>query len=59
MLTLKQKAIKTISKLSDNANLDDIMYQLYLLEKIRKGEDDISNGNTITTENLVKEAKAW
>ena len=32
MEALKQEAIKVISKLSDTANIDDIMYELYVID---------------------------
>ena len=38
METLKEEAIKAISKLPESANIDDIMYELYVIDKVNKGE---------------------
>ncbi len=37
METLKQEAIKAISKLPESANIDDIMYELYVIDNNKKG----------------------
>lgn len=36
MITVKEKAIKLISDLPDNIMIDDIMYKLYVIDKIKK-----------------------
>ena len=36
MLAAKQEALKTIDQLPDDADMDEIMYRLYVLDKIRK-----------------------
>jgi hypothetical protein len=40
----KQKAIECILTLPDNATWDDIMYYLYVNQKVENGLDDIENG---------------
>ena len=59
METLKQEAINAISKLPDTANIDEIMYRLYVIEKVRKGKEAIEKGNTISIENLKREMESW
>ncbi|HDH31316.1 MAG TPA: hypothetical protein ENH26_00905 [Candidatus Wolfebacteria bacterium] len=59
METLKEEALNAISKLSENAKIDDIMYRLYVIDKIKKGQDAIKEGKSITVEALKKELKAW
>jgi hypothetical protein len=41
MKTLKQEALQAISNMPNSANIDDIMYQLYVMEKVRKGRDAV------------------
>ena len=55
MITIKKKALDVISKLPDSASIDDIMYQLYVLDKIRKGQEAVKDGKTISVEELKKE----
>jgi predicted transcriptional regulator len=57
--TLKQKAIKTISKLPESASIDDIMYELYVIDKVKKGREAAERGESISTEDLKKEMQSW
>lgn len=36
METLKQEVINAILKLPDSANIDDIMYELYVIDKVKR-----------------------
>jgi hypothetical protein len=59
METLKKQAIGAISKLPDSADIDDIMYRLYVIDKIKKGQDAVKEGKTISVKLLKKEMKSW
>lgn len=59
MDTLKQEAIKAISKLPDTASVDDIMYELYVLDKVKKGREAAERGETISIEDLKREMQSW
>jgi len=41
MNTLKQEALTAISHLPETADIDTIMYQLYVVEKVRKGREAV------------------
>jgi len=59
METLKQEAIKAISKLPESANIDDIMYELYVIDKVKKGREAAERDETISVEDLKKEMQSW
>ncbi|HWQ41093.1 MAG TPA: hypothetical protein VN456_03570 [Desulfosporosinus sp.] len=59
MQTIKQEALNAISRLPDSVNLDDIMYRLFVLDKIKKGQEAVRNGETITTDDLKTEIESW
>ena len=59
METLKQEAIKSISKLPELANIDDIMYELYVIDKVKKGREAAERDETISVEDLKKEMQSW
>ncbi|MCF6155499.1 MAG: hypothetical protein E3K36_09645 [Candidatus Brocadia sp.] len=59
MITIKKEALEVISRLPDSVNMDDIMYHLYVLDKIRKGQEAIKDGKIISVEELKKEMKSW
>lgn len=59
METLKQEALRVISKLPDTANIDDIMYELYVIDKVKKGREAAERGDSISIEDLKREMQAW
>ncbi|MDZ4383900.1 MAG: hypothetical protein U0940_00295 [Nitrospirota bacterium] len=59
MKTLKQEALTVISKLPDTANIDDIMYELYVVDKVKKGREAADRGETISIEDLKRDMQTW
>jgi len=55
MQTAKQAATQIINQMSDQASWDDIMYELYVKEKIEAGLADIEAGRTIPHEQVKAE----
>ncbi len=44
MESLKEEAISAISKMPDSADIDEIMYRLYVIDKVRKAREACSAG---------------
>lgn len=59
MQTIKEEAIRIISNLPDDVSMDDIMYKLYVMDKIKNGQKDIKNGNYLSSDDLRKEINRW
>lgn len=59
MQPLKQEAMETLRGLPDNADLDEIMYRLYVLDKVRKGREDVAQGRVLSHEELLREIAQW
>jgi hypothetical protein len=59
METLKQEAIKAISKLPESASIDDIMYELYVIDKVKKGREAANRGESVSLEDLKREIQSW
>ncbi len=59
METIKQEAIDALLKLPETADIDDIMYRLYVIDKVRKAKEAIMKGNTIPAADLRKEMESW
>ncbi len=55
MATPKQAARHLIEHLPEEASWDDIMYELYVKQKIEEGLADIEAGRTIPHEQLKAE----
>ncbi|MBT4860241.1 MAG: hypothetical protein HN929_11350 [Chloroflexi bacterium] len=59
MQAVKQEALNTISQLPEDTDMDEIMYRLYVLDKIRKGQEAVVQGKTISNEELKREIDTW
>jgi hypothetical protein len=59
MESLKQEALNVISKMLDTAEIDDIMYRLYVVDKVRKGREAVQQGEVVSIEDLKKEIESW
>jgi hypothetical protein len=59
MNTLKQEALTAIAQLPDVADIDTIMYRLYVIDKVRKGREAVERGETISAEGLMQEIESW
>lgn len=57
--SVKQEAINTIQSLPDNTDMEEIMYRLYVLENIRRGQEDVTQGKTQPAEEVLKDIQTW
>ena len=58
-MTLKTEAINAISTLPEDAKIEDMMYRLYVLQKMMEGQRAIINGHSKNIEELKKEVSNW
>jgi hypothetical protein len=58
-ISSRDRAIAAISGLHQNATYDEMMYKLYVLEKIEKGEDDFREGKVYSTAEAKKRLAKW
>lgn len=59
MQAAKQDALKTINQLPDNADMEEIMYRLYVLDKVRKGQEAVERDDTLTNDELKQDIESW
>jgi len=59
MQAAKQEALLTIGQLPEDADMDEIMYRLYVLDKIRKGQEAVELGKTVSSDELKQEIDSW
>ncbi len=57
--TAKQEALAAIQGLPDSVALDEIVYRLHTLDKIRRGLQEVEEGRTISAEDLDREIEQW
>ncbi len=59
MEPIKKEALDAIAKLPDDVDMDEIMYRLYVLDKIVKGKKDVEKGRVTSAEDLKREIEQW
>ncbi len=59
MASVMHDVKELVKHLPDDASIEDVQYHLYVLEKIRKGRGDISNGRHFTTEQAREHLSRW
>ncbi|MGE3297232.1 MAG: hypothetical protein AB7I68_07740 [Porticoccaceae bacterium] len=57
--TLKQEALESIQRLPEDADIDEIMYRLYVLDKLRKSREAIEQGQVISHDDLKRDINQW
>jgi hypothetical protein len=55
----KQNALEAIQQLPDTVDFDEIVYRLYVLNKINQGMKDVDDGKGISQEELTREIEQW
>jgi hypothetical protein len=59
MEILKTEAANAIARLPESANIDDIMYELYVIDKVKKGQEAAKRGETTSIEDIKREMQSW
>lgn len=59
MSTAKESVRKILDQLSDDSTFEDIMYHIYVQEKIDHGLDDVSEGRVLSQEEVEKRMEKW
>ena len=59
MLAIKQEALRTINALPDDTDIEEIMYRLYIVDKIRKGQQAIEQKQVLSSDELKQEIERW
>ncbi|WP_133719210.1 hypothetical protein [Methylocaldum gracile] len=55
----KQEAIEAIQRLPDTADMEEIMYRLYVLENIRRGQQDAQEGRSTPAAEVLRDIETW
>ena len=55
----KVSALNALEKLPGDATYDDIMYELYVLQKIERGQEDVRQRRIVSHKNARKHLQRW
>ena len=58
-MTVKEKVLEVITKMPDDSTLDDIGYELYVIESVQKGLDELDRGQSLSHEQAREELQKW
>ena len=58
-MTAREKILKALEDLPDDATIEEAMDRLYLLYKIEQGLADVEVGRTISHEEMTERIKKW
>ena len=58
-MTTKQKVIRAVQTLPQNASFEDAMERLFFLAKIEKGLQQADSGQTIAHKEVKQKMKQW
>ena len=59
MQSAKQDVETMLQHLPEDSTYEDIQYHLYVLEKIKRGRDDIANGRSCSHEEAKERLSKW
>jgi hypothetical protein len=59
MQSAKQEALEAIERLPDDVDTEEMIYRLYVLENIRRGQQDAAEGKTQPAEEVLKDIQTW
>jgi predicted transcriptional regulator len=57
--TAKQEALEAIQRLPDDVDTEEMIYRLYVLENIRRGQQDAAEGKTQSAEEVLQAIQSW
>lgn len=58
-LSAKQASLRLIERLDENVSFEDIIYELYFLQKVERGLEEVKEGRTVSHEDVRKEFEKW
>ncbi|MFZ3065622.1 MAG: hypothetical protein WA277_10120 [Nitrospirota bacterium] len=59
MTIAKQEVIELIKELPDEVDVDEIIYRLYLRQKLEGAEKDVREGRLVSHDEVIKETSKW
>ncbi len=59
MSTIKEEVISLVKKMPENTTLEDIMEQIYVKQKILKGQNQLESGQFYTHDEAREKMREW
>ena len=59
MMVTRDEVLELVRNLPEKIDIEELIYRLYLREKLAAAEEDIAAGRTLSTEELRTQASSW
>jgi len=59
MTIAKQQVLDLLKDLPEQVDIDEVIYRLYLRQKLELAEQDVHDGHLISHADIVKETSQW
>jgi hypothetical protein len=59
MTIRKEEVLELVRQLPDEVDVEEVIYRLYLREKLAVAEEDIATGRTLSSEEVREQARTW
>ena len=59
MQSAKQEALEAIQRLPEDVDTEEMIYRLYVLENVRRGQQDAAEGKVQSAEEVLKDLRSW
>jgi len=58
-MSVKEQMKEVVQSLSENCMIDDVLYQVYVLEKINRGHESLESEPAVPHDVAMKEMREW
>ena len=59
MTIARKQLLEMINELPEETEVDELMYRLYLRQKLAAAEEDVRRGRTVPHDEAVRESSTW
>ena len=59
MSTTKDEVRRLLQKLPEDCTIEDVQYHLYVLEKVRRGEERAESEGSLSSEEVAERMARW
>lgn len=59
MMIAKNRLLEMVNELPDEVDIDEMIYSLYLKQKLENAEKDIQEGKVVSHKDVIRETDTW
>jgi len=59
MSTVKEEVRRVLEGLPDDVTIEEVMYHLYVRQKVEHAQDDVRAGRTVSQEEVERRMEKW